>query len=182
MTNSNVTVDLNKKLFALQNEVGIISKDSTNPFFKNKYVSNDSLIIQLIPFLQKHRLLLIQPCLGGFVETRIICIDTNDHVTSDLKLPKLTDPQKIGSCITYYRRYTLLSLLGLPAEESTDDDANFASGKKPLLLNNTPEYARVVDYIANNKEADIVKIKIKYDLNNKMEQQLIKLININNQK
>ena len=70
-------------------------------------------------------------------------------------------------------------MLGLPAE---DDDANLASGKKPLLLNNTPEYARVVDYIAKDKKADLVKIKIKYDMNNVMEQQLIKLINLNAEK
>jgi hypothetical protein len=36
-------------------------------------------------------------------------------------LPNLQDPQKLGSAITYYRRYTLQSLLGLQAE---DDDGN----------------------------------------------------------
>ena len=40
---------------------------------------------------------------------------------SALKLPEMNDPQKLGSCITYYRRYTLASLLGLQA---VDDDAN----------------------------------------------------------
>jgi len=33
------------------------------------------------------------------------------------------DPQKIGSAITFYRRYTLQSLLGLQSE---DDDGNKA--------------------------------------------------------
>jgi hypothetical protein len=37
-------------------------------------------------------------------------------------LPNL-HPQKLGSAITYYRRYTLQSLLGLQAE----DDGNKAS-------------------------------------------------------
>ena len=36
----------------------------------------------------------------------------------------MEDPQKLGSAVTYYRRYTLQSLLGLQAE---DDDANSAS-------------------------------------------------------
>jgi hypothetical protein len=36
----------------------------------------------------------------------------------------MDDPQKLGSAVTYYRRYTLQSLLGLQAE---DDDANAAS-------------------------------------------------------
>ena len=166
-----MTLSLHKKLFSLQQEVGIISKDATNPFFKNKYVNIDSLIQQLIPLLQKNRLLLLQPIENGLVTSRIICVDSDDAVESNLHIP--------DSFITYCRRYTLLSLLGLPAE---DDDANLASGKKPLLLNNTPEYARVVDYIANDKKADLVKIKIKYDMNNVMEQQLIKLINLNAEK
>ena len=38
----------------------------------------------------------------------------------------ITDPQKLGSCITYFRRYTLKSLLAIA---ETDDDGNFASTK-----------------------------------------------------
>ena len=45
------------------------------------------------------------------------------HLTGK-KMAELSDPQKMGSMITYYRRYTLQSLLGLQAE---DDDANAAS-------------------------------------------------------
>ncbi len=39
-------------------------------------------------------------------------------------MPDISEPQKVGSAITYYSRYTLQSLLGLQAE---DDDANTAS-------------------------------------------------------
>ena len=45
-----------------------------------------------------------------------------------MTMQELTDPQKMGSMITYYRRYTLQSLLGLQAE---DDDGNSASQAKP---------------------------------------------------
>jgi hypothetical protein len=41
-----------------------------------------------------------------------------------MSLPNIQDPQKLGSAITYYRRYTLQSLLGLQAE---DDDGNTAT-------------------------------------------------------
>tara|TARA_R110000796_G_scaffold21344_1_gene62860 strand:+ start:2126 stop:2692 length:567 start_codon:yes stop_codon:yes gene_type:complete len=188
-----MTLSLHKKLFSLQQEVGKISKDATNPFFKSKYVDINSLISQLIPLLQKNRLLLMQPVQEGFVTSNIICIDSDENVESNMRLPELDDPQKVGSCITYYRRYTLLALLGLPAE---DDDGNVASNKKPkekvsysnpvvtkkpFLLNSTPEYAKVVDYIGKG-EADLVMIKKKYDMNNLMEQQLIKLINLNDKK
>ena len=41
------------KLFELQNELGAISKDATNPFYKSKYFDINSLIGQLKPLLQK---------------------------------------------------------------------------------------------------------------------------------
>ena len=46
---------------------------------------------------------------------------------SSIPLGDITDPQKLGGAITYYRRYTLQSLLGLQAE---DDDGNTASGRQ----------------------------------------------------
>jgi hypothetical protein len=38
----------------------------------------------------------------------------------------MSDPQKLGSVITYFRRYTLQGLLGI---RTKDDDANSASGQ-----------------------------------------------------
>ena len=53
---------------------------------------------------------------------------------SSIALPTIQDPQKLGSAITYFRRYTLQSLLSLQA---IDDDANVTvkqpSKKKPPL-------------------------------------------------
>ena len=115
---------LNEKLFLLQQEIGTISKDATNPFYQSKYFDINSLIKQLQPLLQEHRLLLLQPIIDDMVLSQIVCIDSNEAVVSRLKLPEMNDPQKLGSAITYYRRYTLGSLLGL---QSVDDDANLAS-------------------------------------------------------
>jgi hypothetical protein len=51
-----------------------------------------------------------------------------------MRLPDILDPQKIGSAITYYRRYTLLSLCSMQSE---DDDSNSASdyvkNTKPII-------------------------------------------------
>ena len=129
---------INEKLFNLQQEIGTVSKDASNPFFKSKYFDINSLIKQLQPLLKKHRLLLLQPIEEDMVYSKIICIDNTGGVISALKLPPITDPQKLGSAITYYRRYTLASLLGLQA---VDDDANIASGKqtnKPMGQTHKP--------------------------------------------
>ena len=52
---------INEKLFNLQQEIGTISKDASNPFYKSKYFDINHLIKQLQPLLKKHRLLLMQP-------------------------------------------------------------------------------------------------------------------------
>lgn len=117
-------MEIYKKLLAAKKEIGKISKDSTNPFFKSKYFDVNALLEHVEPILQKNNLLLLQPIEAEWVKTKIVDIETGESVSSEIRLPQLNDPQKLGSAITYYRRYTLQSLLGLQAE---DDDANKAS-------------------------------------------------------
>lgn len=114
-----------KKLFEAKKEIGKISKDSNNPFYKSKYFDINQLLEHVEPILQKHGLLLLQPITANNVCSVIYDIDAEKnneyYIESTLELTNQTDPQKRGSEITYYRRYTLASLLGLQAE---DDDAN----------------------------------------------------------
>ena len=112
------------KLAAVKKEIGAISKDSTNPFFKSKYFDINGLLKHVEPLLDKNGLLLLQPILEGSVCSQIIDVENGEKVESSLALPQISDPQKIGSCVSYYRRYTLQSLIGL---QSIDDDANIAS-------------------------------------------------------
>ena len=120
-----------KQLFEAKKEIGKISKDSKNPFFKSKYFDINSLLEHVEPILQKHNLLLLQPIVDGKVSTIIVDIETGDKVVSEISLLGLKDAQKTGSEITYYRRYTAQSLLGLQAE---DDDGNKASKKAPVKV------------------------------------------------
>lgn len=118
-------MEIYKKLLKVKKEIGAISKESTNPFFKSKYFDINTLIKHVEPILNTHGLVLLQPIEDGVVKSLIINAETGDKIESGIQIPQLDDPQKIGSCITYYRRYSLQSLLGLEAE---DDDANRASG------------------------------------------------------
>jgi len=49
-------------------------------------------------------------------------------IFSEIELTGIKDPQKIGSEVTYFRRYTLQSLLSIQAE---DDDGNKTQPKPP---------------------------------------------------
>ena len=164
------------KLFQLQQEIGAVSKDASNPFYKSKYFDINSLIKQLNPLLAKHKLLLVQPILDNMVLSRIICIDNGGSIDSSLTLPEINDPQKLGSAITYYRRYTLASLLGLQA---VDDDGNLASSKSTIeeerrwLNQNTPEYSKAIEYLKGG--GDLESIKSKYKVSKKIQDELTRV-------
>jgi hypothetical protein len=117
------------KLAEVKREVGKVSKNSKNPHFKNTYADLNALIDAVEPILLEKGLLMLQPIAEGKVCTVIFDVETELSIESSIFLPALQDPQKLGSAITYFRRYTLQSLLSLQAE---DDDANKASRKDTL--------------------------------------------------
>lgn len=163
--------DILKKLYKVQSEIGSISKDVTNPFYKSKYFDINSLIGQLQPLLKQHGLLLLQPIEDQKVKSVIVEIDGEGQVESAINLPDLQDPQKMGSAITYYRRYTLQSLLALQAE---DDDGNKAITKqKPLLHDNTPEFRNAIKGLTNG--STIHDIKKVYRVTPHIQEKLLNL-------
>ena len=102
-----------KELLNVQAEVGAISKDSKNPFFKSQYFDINSLIKHVQPLLEEYGLLLLQPIKDGKQYSIIIDSETGESVESSLELPSISDPQKLGSAITYYRRYTFAIFVGV---------------------------------------------------------------------
>ena len=120
----NSVVGIYKKMHLAKQEIGKAQKKATNPRFNSNYVDINGALDAIEPILYKHGLLLIQPITDNHVCSVIIDVDSGERLESVLRLPDLQDAQKIGSCITYYRRYTLLSLCAMQSE---DDDANKAS-------------------------------------------------------
>jgi hypothetical protein len=146
-----------KKLLAAKKQIGTVAKNAKNPHFKNTYADINALIEAVEPILLENGLVLLQPIREGAQYTEIVDAETGDKIESYLLLPNIPDPQKLGSAVTYFRRYTLQSLLGLKAE---DDDANIASksqptqGVKPLL----PFTKQVADiHIPLKTSLDILK-------------------------
>lgn len=105
-----------------------IQKDSINPHFKNRYVSLDKVLEVVLPVLHKHGLLLLQPPASDhgtpMLTTCIVDTETGERIEHSMPLIlERETPQGIGSSITYARRYSLLSLLGLTADEDDDGEA-----------------------------------------------------------
>ena len=120
--------NLYTKLLDVTSKIEKLEKDKKNPFFKSSYVSLDKVIDVARPHLLAEKLLLLQPIEQGSVGTRIVDTESGESVDSFIPLPEGMKPQDLGSCITYFRRYTLVSLLGLAQE---DDDGNKAHGRQP---------------------------------------------------
>lgn len=146
-----------EKIFESKKAIGTIVKDAKNPFFKSNYLSLNGLIEAVEVVLLNNKLLLLQPIKDNLVLTQIIDIETGDTVESGMSLPNIQDPQKLGSAITYYRRYTLQSLLGLQAE---DDDGNSATKhvNKPIPAPKrlTPEQVAVIPKAEDMDKLEIV--------------------------
>lgn len=119
-------------LLKAQRKMGAATKDAANPFFKSKYADLGSVMEVVKGPLNEEGISILQPVSSRegshYVET-ILLHESGELIASEalrLELDK-TDMQKLGSAITYARRYTLQSLLSIPAE---DDDAEGTMGRK----------------------------------------------------
>jgi len=146
-----------EKLLEFQKKVDAISKDSTNPFFKSKYFDINKLLGTIKPVLNEMKIVILQPLsnVDGRPAVRTILFDVESKIIlSDdaITLPDLQDPQKMGSAITYYRRYSLQSLLGLEAE---DDDGE---GAKPNVQPKSTQSSVSVPKLKDDKQDTIKEI------------------------
>ena len=122
-----------KKLLEFQ-KLGItVKKGDRNPHFKNTYANLNEVLSKVTQPLNEMGIVIVQRPTDLGLKTSLF--DTEDDTSCDGFLPftEATNPQKIGSNLTYYRRYSLVTMLGL---EDEDDDGNKASGLAPAVNNN----------------------------------------------
>tara|TARA_R110002074_G_scaffold19025_3_gene61139 strand:+ start:4689 stop:5381 length:693 start_codon:yes stop_codon:yes gene_type:complete len=121
--------DLFTALIKAQSQMGSAVKDAKNPHFRSRYASLAAVIDAVIPVLNANGVGVLQlPSIeGSEVQlTTILMHSSGQRLSSTVGAPlgKKQDAQAVGSAITYLRRYSLQSIMGLPVE---DDDGNAAS-------------------------------------------------------
>lgn len=125
--------ELAKALVSAQAEFSAVPKGSVNPFFKSKYAALPDVVASAGPVLAKHGLAVSQHITtndqGADMLITYVLHSSGQFIAHGmiLHLPK-SDPQGQGSAVTYARRYSYMSALGLVADE--DDDGNKASQPK----------------------------------------------------
>jgi hypothetical protein len=125
--------DLFTALIKAQSQMGSAVKDAKNPHFRSRYASLAAVIDAIIPVLNANGVGVLQlPSIEGSEVrlTTILMHSSGQRLSSTVGAPlgKRQDAQSVGSAITYLRRYSLQSIMGLPVE---DDDGNAASRRQP---------------------------------------------------
>lgn len=147
MIRSDSITNLAAALCKAQAEMGKAPKDSANPFFKSSYADLATCWETVVPVLTKNGLSVSQVCDDGgsgvIVET-LLLHESGEYLGGRLHMtPVKADPQGIGSAITYARRYALMAITGLVAEE--DDDGNAASGRTAKPAKTEPKKVSLVE-------------------------------------
>jgi ERF superfamily protein len=118
-------------LFAVQATIQKVAKKDTNSHFGNTYASLPDIWEELHPILQENGLLLSQvmdvsPNMERpGLRTVLYHIPSQQNIEGFAAFQEGINAQQTGSAVTYFRRYGLLSILGIVPD---DDDGNLASG------------------------------------------------------
>ena len=120
-------------LLKAQVKIDCAIKDSSNPHYKSKYASLESVIESIKKPLNDNGVLILHLTEEKegflFLKTSLVHAESGESVSSSSKiLNNKGDMQGYGSAISYLKRYNLTALTNLPTE---DDDGNKASENPP---------------------------------------------------
>jgi len=125
-----------KALADFQQEVPAIYEGSTG--YGYKYADLKQILAVINPILKKHKLGFTQLLNNSSLETIVFHTESGENISSSVEIPQdvtlkgMNAFQVLGSAITYYRRYSLSSILGLVTD--SDNDASAPKAKQPVKV------------------------------------------------
>jgi hypothetical protein len=144
MTRSETITNLAAALARAQAEMPVAVFDATNPFLKSKYASLGSVIQASRPILAKYKLSLVQFPISDAASIGVESIlthESGEFVSERILIPLTEEKGKTrvqcaGSTLTYLRRYSWASILGMYSDEDSDGGSPvqaFAPKSVPVL-------------------------------------------------
>jgi hypothetical protein len=130
MEKSDTIGKLAEALAKAQGAIEGAKKDQNNPFFRSKYADLSSVWEACRKPLSDNGLAVIQVPLSSHGDDNVLLQTVMTHSSGEwisgimAMKPVKSDPQGVGSCLTYLRRYCLSAFVGVAPE---DDDGNAAS-------------------------------------------------------
>lgn len=132
--------NLNQALVKFHANLKPIKKDAQNPFFKSDYLTLSGILDAVRQPLASNGLAVIQSMRVQDATTILITKllhESGEELISEMIMPVLSDPQKMGSLLTYYKRYQLQALL-LISTSDEDDDGNSVSMPQSQSVKQSP--------------------------------------------
>ena len=134
---SNDIMELAKALVNVQKEMSPATKDGKNPFTKSSYATLNSVMESCRTALLNNNIWLCQYPVPVEYPDSIGLMTKLTHTESGqwqralcvVPLPK-SDPQGMGSAITYARRYAITALLGMVTEDDDGESAKITTASK----------------------------------------------------
>lgn len=132
-------------------------KDASNPFFKSKYCDLSGALDAVRDALSVNGLAIVQSTDAGEKMTlhTTLLHASGEWISSTYPITAVKqDPQGIGSAVTYARRYSLMALLGIAAE---DDDGEAAHGRTSKVDITTGEVKKAQPKWTDEQRTEIGK-------------------------
>jgi hypothetical protein len=152
-----------------------IHKNKINPHFNFKYATLDEILEAISPALFANNLLLIQPTIVKdnltVLKTLLIHAESGEQIESELTIPAITDPQKLGAAMTYYRRFSICSLLAIAPDD--DDDGTTAKATATATVKTTSSLPSAGERATVNREVELRKLMTDLNLPNRTVTELV---------
>lgn len=112
------------KILKAQADFKPLRKTKVNPYFNSSYAGLDDVIDSIQDSLKKHGLVIssrsyTDPNLNLILITRLIDVESKTEFVTEFTIFE-KEPQKIGACMTYARRFNIVNLLNLVADDDLD--------------------------------------------------------------
>jgi hypothetical protein len=181
MNKSDSIIELAKALSKMQSQVKNSEMDGENPYFGNRYSTLSSIWDACRTPLTENGLSILQtavslPGMEEWVSIETTLLHISGEWVSGVMSAKMGkfDPQAVGSCVTYLRRYSLAAICGISPADDDDGNATVIKGSiekyeynKDLQQNdNTYNTEIIKEDMASDKQVKAIYAIIKARLPN----------------
>jgi len=190
-------INLFKALANFQQEVPVIHKDTQG--YGYTYADLPKVFEVINPLLKKHGLGFSQLLQGQSIQTILFHIESGETLESSTDIPQnvslkgMNEYQVLGSAITYLRRYSISSILGIVTDKDTDaggeqkpkTETNQATSKEELPWLNvfekdknfTREWNRLIAKKQSGEPIEVKELRKFYKISKDVEGKINDLIN-----
>lgn len=178
-----------KALAEFQQECPVILKDTQG--YGYTFADLPAILEVVNPLLKKHGLGFTQPINGSQIKTIVYHIESGETIESltdipqGVKLSGQNDFQVLGSAITYLRRYSLSSILGIITDKDTDASGeqnksynNAKTSDKIWLNENDENWKKISESISKGEEIKLDSLKKRFNISKAVQDTLKSKFNI----